>query len=237
MHTQMTTQSRTDWTQALEHEASTLVDEMDAHPTARRLFDGSIDTDSYAHYLVQAYHYVRWTTPLLKDSGERMKRSGHQAALGELFLQKASEERGHERWLLADLKNLGWSTSRVLATGRCAAVNAYVAWNRYTALIGTPTAFLGTAYVLEYLAVHRAPLAVERMIAAGNIPNIHKAVTFLRGHGEADGEHVAELTSLLRSMTDPREQAALLLSARTTRTVYLGLFSRGERSSPALAHP
>lgn len=237
MHTQIGTQSRTDWTQALEHEARTLMDELDTHPTARGLMDGSIDTVSYARYLVQAYHYVRWTTPLLKEAGERMKRSGHQTALGELFLQKASEERGHERWLLADLKNLGWSTSRVMTTGRCPAVNAYVAWNRYTALAGMPTAFLGTAYVLEYLAVYRAPQAVERMIAAGKIPNIHKAVTFLRGHGEADGEHVAELTALLRSMTDPREQAALLLSARTTRTVYLGLFSSPERTGPAIALP
>ena len=32
---------------------------------AQRLIDGSIDADSYAHYLVQTYHYVRWTTPLL----------------------------------------------------------------------------------------------------------------------------------------------------------------------------
>lgn len=44
-------------------------------------------------------------------------------------------------------------------------------------LASIPTAFLGTAYVLEYLA----------------IPNIHKAVTFLRGHGEENGRHVAAL--------------------------------------------
>jgi len=232
MHTQTGTQSRMNWTETLEHEARMLVEDLDAHPGARKLFDGSIDAASYTRYLVQTYHYVRWTTPLLTKSGERMKRSGSHSALGELFLHKAAEERGHERWLLADLKNLGWSASRVAAARRGPAVNAYIAWNRYTALAGIPLAFLGTAYILEYLAVQRATRSAERLVAARNIPHIHKAVTFLRGHGEADGEHVAELTTLLRSMTDPREQAAMLLSARTTRSLYLGLFSSGARKTP-----
>jgi pyrroloquinoline quinone (PQQ) biosynthesis protein C len=231
MHTLTGTHSRMDWMEALEHEARTLVEELEAHPTARRLFDGSIDAAGYTRYLVQAYHYVRWTTPLLMESGERMKRSGSHTALGQLFLHKAAEERGHERWLLSDLKNLGWSAERVTAAGRCPAVNAYISWNRYTTLVGIPLAFLGTAYVLEYLAEKRAPQAVERLLAARNIPNIHKAVTFLRGHGEADGGHVAELTRLLRSMTDPSEQSALLLSARITRSLYLGLFSSDVRKA------
>ena len=233
MHTQTGTQSQLDWTQALEQEAHGLVEELDVHPGAQRLFDGTIDAASYARYLVQTYHYVRWTTPLLTESGERMQRTGSHPALGELFLHKAAEERGHERWLLADLKNLGWSPERVAGAGRCPAVNAYIAWNRYTALAGVPLAFLGTAYVLEYLAVHRASAAVARLLAARTIPHIHKAVTFLRGHGEEDAAHVAELTTLLRSMTDPRDQAAVLLSARTTRSLYLGLFGAEAPPAPA----
>jgi pyrroloquinoline quinone (PQQ) biosynthesis protein C len=162
-----------------------------------------------------------------------MKRLGRQSRLADLLLRKASEERGHERWLLADLKNLGWPARRVEDSERSPAVDAYIAWNRYTALSGVPTAFLGTAYVLEYLSVHRAGRAVERLLAANTIPNIHKAVTFLRGHGAVDGDHVAELRSVLRSVTDREEQSALLLSARTTRVLYTGLFSREEGTSPS----
>ena len=62
-------------------------------PAARRLFEGSIDAEGYAHYLVQTYHYVRWTTPLLAEAGQRMKRLG-APPLAELLLQKATEERG-----------------------------------------------------------------------------------------------------------------------------------------------
>jgi thiaminase len=233
MHTQSETQIQKDWTKALEQEARALVEELDVHPAARRLFEGSIDADSYAHYLVQSYHYVRWTAPLLAEAGHRMNRLGQHLRLAELLLQKASEERGHERWLLADLKNLGWPARRVENAKRSPAVEAYIAWNRYTALSGVPTAFLGTAYVLEYLSAQRAGRTVERLLAADAIPNIRKAVTFLRGHADADVHHVAELASVLRSLTDPREQSVLLLSARTTRALYTGFFSEQEGQHPA----
>ncbi|WNG22642.1 iron-containing redox enzyme family protein [Cystobacter fuscus] len=224
------------WISALEHEARALLEALDAHPAARRLFEGSIDAESYAHYLVQTYHYARWSTPLLAEAGQRMLRLGRHAVLGQLLLQKASEEHGHERWLLADLKNLGWSAERVERTEPSPAVSAYVAWNRFTSRHGRPEAFLGTAYVLEYLSVHRASGAVERLLAAGRIPRIHKAVTFLRAHGSADVGHVEELTSLLSPLTDPEEQSALLLSARTTRVLYLGLFARGMHEDAAHTH-
>ncbi|RKH33768.1 heme oxygenase [Corallococcus praedator] len=214
----------TDWMASLRHEARMLVRELDAKPGARRLFEGRIHQDDYIHYLVQTYQYVRWSTGFLQDSGERMKKEGQHTALADLLIQKAGEESGHERWLLADLKNLGWSAERVESEPACSAVRAYVEWNRFTTLSGVPTAFLGTAYVLEYLSVERAPGAVDRLIADSGIPNIHKAVTFLRGHGNADGDHVAELEAVLSQLTSPEEQAALLLSARTTRALFPSFF-------------
>ena len=225
MHTQMESQARmTDWVDALEQEGRGLVEALDAHPDARRLFDGTIDVEGYVHYLVQTYHYVRWSMPLLVSAGERLKRLGRHPRLAELLLQKAVEERGHERWLLADLRNLGCSEERVEGTARAPAVDAYTGWNFFTSRAGVPTAFLGTAYILEYLSVTRASGAVERLLEVDAIPNIHKAVTFLRSHGAADVEHVAELTSVLRTLTDREEQAAVLLSARTTRALYPGFF-------------
>jgi pyrroloquinoline quinone (PQQ) biosynthesis protein C len=225
MHTQTGTSPPMDWTPALEHEARTLVEALDAHPIAQRLFQGTLDADRYARYLAQTYHYVRWTTPLLASAGERIQRQGSHPALGQLLLQKAREERGHERWLLSDLKNLGWTLEQLERTEPCPAVAAYVAWNRFTTQCGVPTAFFGTAYVLEFIAVQRACAAVERMLEAQRIPNIAKAVTFLRGHGQEDAAHVAELTQALRALTDRAEQEALLQSARVTRALYTGIFS------------
>jgi hypothetical protein len=220
----MYTQEQTEWMDVLAHEAGMLIAELDRHPGARRLFLGTIDLAGYASFLTQTYHYVRWTTPLLRRAGQRMRKLGRYPELASLLLQKADEERGHEKWLLADLRNLGCGTEQVKRTQVCHAVAAYIAWNRFTSEAGSPTAFLGTAYVLEFLAVRRAPMAVESLLAREAIPNIRQALTFLRGHGGMDEERVARLVSALRVLTDPEEQAAVLLSARTTRALYRGLF-------------
>jgi thiaminase len=214
----------TDLITTLENESRELIHQLDAHPQVRQLFEGTLDAQAYTHYLVQTYHYVRWTMPMLALAGRRMTMQGRHPALASLLLHKAKEETGHERWLLADLHNLGWSTEAVERTPRCSAVDAYVAWNRFTAEAGSPIAFLGTAYVLEALSASRAGAAARNLLERGRIPGIRRAVTFLRGHGDADEGHVAELTSLLGALIDREEQEALLLSARTTRALYPGLF-------------
>ncbi|QSQ19082.1 iron-containing redox enzyme family protein [Pyxidicoccus parkwayensis] len=224
MQTQTESQVRMDWVAVLDQEAHALVGALDAHPDARRLFDGTIDTAGYIHYLVQTYHYARWSTPMLADAGKRLKRLGQHPRLADLLLQKAGEERGHERWLLSDLKNLGYAEEQVEAATRTPAVDAYTGWNFFTSRSGVPTAILGTAYVLEYLSQTRASGAVERLLQVDAIPNIHKSVTFLRSHGALDAGHVAEMASVLQSLTDREEQAAVILSARTTRVVYPGIF-------------
>ncbi|HZI11379.1 MAG TPA: iron-containing redox enzyme family protein [Myxococcus sp.] len=222
MHTDVLTE--------LEQESRKLIDWLDAQPRSRRLFEGTLDAQEYAAFLVQTYHYVRWTTPLLALAGTRMRRDGLHPALAGLLLQKSAEEQGHEQWVLADLRALGWDAEVVRRVEPVPAVAAYVAWNRFTADAGSPTAFLGTAYVLESLSVLRAGVAARRLVERGAIPNVHRAVTFLRGHAGADGEHVAELATVLRGLTAPEEQEALVLSARATRALYQGLFSGGPLS-------
>ncbi|NOK04465.1 MULTISPECIES: iron-containing redox enzyme family protein [unclassified Myxococcus] len=224
MNTQVQNPTQVDWVAVLEQEARGLVAALDAQPDARRLFDGTIDTEGYIHYLIQTYHYARWSTPMLAEAGHRLKRQGRHPHLAELLVQKAGEERGHEKWLLSDLTNLGCPEVRVETAARTPAVDAYTGWNFFTSRSGVPTAVLGTAYVLEYLSQTRATGVVERLIAADAIPNIRKSVTFLRSHGALDGDHVAEMEAVLRTLTDPEDQAAVIFSARATRCIYPGIF-------------
>ncbi len=224
MSTRTEAQVGQDWVSVLAREGKALVAALELQPDAKRLFEGTIDTEGYIHYLIQTYHYVRWSAPMLAEAGHRLTRQGRHPRLAGLLVQKAAEERGHERWLLSDLKNLGCPEARVEAAARRPAVDAYTGWNFFTARAGVPTAVLGTAYVLEYLSQTRATGVVERLIAADTLPNIRKSVTFLRSHGALDGDHVAELESVLRTLTDPEDQAAVIFSARITRCIYPGIF-------------
>jgi pyrroloquinoline quinone (PQQ) biosynthesis protein C len=227
VQTQTENPVETRWVAALDAEARGLVAAVDAQPDASRLLDGTLDQEGYIHYLIQTYHYARWSTPLLAEAGHRLKRWGRHLELAELLIQKGEEERGHERWLLADLKNLGCPAEQVEAAARSPAVDAYTGWNFFTSRSGVPTAVLGTSYVLEYLSQTRAGLWAERLRAVAAIPNIHKSVTFLRHHGALDEGHVAEMERILGRLTDPEDQAAILFSARVARTVYPCIFREG----------
>ncbi|GHG90832.1 iron-containing redox enzyme family protein [Comamonas sp. JC664] len=227
MHTQAETHVGTNWLAALDVEARALVAAVDAQPDARRLLEGTLDKAGYIHYLVQTYHYARWSTPILGEAGVRLKRQGRHPELAELLIQKGEEERGHDRWLLTDLKNLGCSEAFVESAAKSPAVEAYTGWNFFTSRSGVPTAALGTAYVLEYLSQTRAGVWAERLKAAGVIPNIHKAVTFLRSHGALDGDHVAEMARIFAGLTEREDQEAILFSARVARSVYPCIFREG----------
>ncbi|RKH50481.1 heme oxygenase [Corallococcus sp. AB049A] len=227
----MQTQTETHWLARLDEEARALVAAVDAQPDGRRLLDGTLDAEGYIHYLVQTYHYARWSTPILAEGGYRLRRLGRHPELAELLVQKGEEEKGHDRWLLSDLKNLGVPEEQVEAAERSPAVDAYTGWNFFTSLAGVPTAVLGTAYALEYLSRTRAGVWAERLKAVAAIPNIHKSVTFLRSHGALDGDHVAEMQRILAPLTDPEDQEAILFSARVARSVYPRIFRESGATS------
>lgn len=227
MHTQTETHVGANWLAALDAEARGLVAAVDAQPDARRLLEGTLDKAGYIHFLVQTYHYARWSTPILADAGVRLRQQGRLPELAALLIQKGEEERGHDRWLLSDLKNLGCSEASVEAAARSPAVEAYTGWNFFTSRAGVTTAALGTAYVLEYLSQTRAGVWAERLREVSTIPNIHKSVTFLRSHGALDGDHVAEMERLFAGLTEPEDQEAILFSARVARCVYPRIFRQG----------
>jgi hypothetical protein len=215
----------------LKAEATSLVRELDSNPVASALFRGTVKSEDYARFLVQTYHYVRWTRSLLLIAVGMLSRERKHNPLGALLIQKAMEEMGHERWALEDLSVLGWPKSRVRRTAPGTAVRAYEAWNRFAIEDCTPFAFLGTAYVLEFLGARRGRATAEKLIAQGRIRRIEEAVSFLRGHGEADVGHLDKLGGALQSHLPAEDQEAVVLSARATRAFYLGLFTELSRHS------
>lgn len=219
----MPTEKR-DWMRPLELEGRELADALDVHPEARRLFYGTLDREGYAHYLVQTYHHVRWSMPLRVATCERLTRLGHLPRLAELLLRRALEESGHEHWLLADLRHLGWPEERVKATEPGPAVAAFTHWNFFTVRTGEPAALAGTEYVLDCVAMARAHKTVEQLLQVGSIPDIYKAVTYLRHQGNTGRKRAAELAGVLRMLTGHEDREAVLLSARMTRAVYPGFF-------------
>ncbi|WP_438007368.1 iron-containing redox enzyme family protein [Sorangium sp. So ce321] len=220
-----------EWITTLDQEVAALLTRLDVDPAAHRLYDGTATAAEYAAFLEQIYHYVRWTRPLCAKAGARLGArctgdpgetgaADGRGILADLLLRKAEEESGHEQWALDDLAALGRDPEAVVRAEPAPATQAYIAWSRYTAEAGAPEAFLGTAYVLEALSVHRAGDVAARLMARARIPGIAGAVRFLQGHADADQGHVRELAELLATIPCPAAREAILLSARVTRTLY-----------------
>lgn len=198
---------------------------MDTHPFSQRLCAGVLSRCEYVAFLVQTYHYVVHTRPLLRHSGERLMRMGKPGP-AQLFLQKAHEENGHEKWILHDLHALGEKRHIVHRIKPVPAVRAYVAWNSYTVADDSPVAFLGAAYVLEALSAARAGAVAKNLVGNTRISNIANAVMFLSGHANADLEHIVVLGRAIEMFADSeRDRAQILLTAEMTRASYMGLYA------------
>jgi pyrroloquinoline quinone (PQQ) biosynthesis protein C len=215
---------------------------LDEHPVGRALIDGTIAKVQYVAYLTQVVHQVRHSAPMLARAAERLEQLGRQR-LAQTFRRKAGEEDGHDDWALRDLAALGVTREAALSTPCGSAVRAYGAWLAYCAECN-PTAVLGLAFTLEWFGCVRAGRAADNLVRRAPIQGIESAVRFLRGHGAADDEHIRAFAEPLSEITDPDEMEAILLSARLTSDLYLGMLASAgaagsgggdERPHPTLA--
>lgn len=199
-----------------------IVQALDRHPIGGKLTAGTIAKPDYIVYLTQVVHQVRGSAPMLKAAGERLARD-RRSEFAELSARKSGEEYGHDGWALDDLGALGVDRELVEAGEPSSAVNLYNAWVRFC-LDHSPISIFGLAYTLEWLGMQRAGVAADRLVANGSIPNISSAVSFLRGHGDADIEHIAVLERALDRIEDPDEANSIVFSAEQTGVAYLGFF-------------
>jgi thiaminase len=200
------------------------VRQLDEHPVAGRLIDGTIQVDSYKHYLAQVVHQVSGSAKMLREAGLRLRRSGAHGPLAKLLLLKSGEEDGHDRWALDDLQSLGVESAAALAIPACPAVRAYRAYTRHLC-DAAPIGVLGVAFVLEWFGYSRATRAANNLVARSEIPGMANAVSFLRKHGDADQQHIRTLGEALRSVRLPQDCHQVLLAAQVVASLYADFFS------------
>ena len=205
------------------------LDGLAKHPDAAQVLAGTADARTLASYYVTAHAAVSHAVEFLRDSARAVSRGGHAPELAALLAAKAGEESGHERWLESDLAAIGFPLGRPHTPEPTAAARAYVDFHRSVIpLCGE--AFLGTAWVLESLAVHCAGVAAKRLCEAGTIPGLSLeracGLRFLLSHAEEDVGHVAALaTALDRHVHGNRARAYVKLCARFTATLYADFFA------------
>lgn len=173
----------------------------------------------YLDFLSQAYHHVKHTFPLLALAAARTKDERYQDALFEYM----KEERGHDKWILDDIRALGGDADKVANGKPDMACEIMVAYAYYSIEWISPYAILGMVHVLEGLSTmlaHTVAGAVRNSLKIeGNA-----GFSYLTSHGALDVEHVAMFKNLLNGIEDPATAGIIIDAARVFYRLYGAIF-------------
>jgi pyrroloquinoline quinone (PQQ) biosynthesis protein C len=209
----------------LQAETATEREALLAVPIIGRALAGDIDREEYVAFLVQAFHHVKHTVPLLMATGARLPDS--KEWLREAVAEYIEEELGHQEWILNDLQACGYNREQVRHSRPALATELMVsyAWDTVTRV--NPVGFFGMVHVLEGTSVNIASLAADQIRTSLGLPK--KAFSYLYSHGALDQDHVLFFETLVNRLKDPADQQAVIHAARVFYHLYADVFRSIDR--------
>lgn len=174
----------------------------------------------YLAFLAQAYHHVKHTFPLLALAAARTNDGRYQAAL----LEYMEEERGHEAWILDDIRAMGGDAEAV-RTGRPApACRIMVAFAYHAIEYVSPYALLGSVHVLEGMSVRLADRLADILKRQFGGSGGDTGFSYLTTHGSLDQDHVAFFRTLVNSFDDPAIEEIIIDHSKMFYRLYGDIF-------------
>ena len=192
-----------------------------AAPLIRRcLGNAEFSLRDYIAFLIEAFHHVSHTVPLLMAVGSRLPREKEtfRTAIAEYI----EEELGHQEWILNDLAACGADAQAVRHGEPNAATELMVAYAYDTVMRRNPMGFFGMVFVLEGTSISLASQAADIIQERLGLPN--KAFSYLRSHGSLDKEHMVFFENLMNTVDDAGDRAAIVHAARRFFHLYGDIF-------------
>lgn len=200
-------------------------------PIILRALEGGINLDEYSAFLVQAYHHVKHTVPLLMATGSRI--AARQEWLRDAVAGYIEEELGHQEWILNDIQACGADRDRARESQPSMATELMIAYAYDTVQRINPLGFFGMVLVLEGTSVALAGRAADIIQHALDLPD--DAFSYLRSHGSLDQEHIRFFEELMNRITDQDDQKSIIHAANMFYRLYAGIFRTLDRQQPLAA--
>jgi pyrroloquinoline quinone (PQQ) biosynthesis protein C len=188
-------------------------------PLVRNALRNGASRSLYLDFLTEAYHHVKHTFSLLALAASRTTDERYQDALFEYM----DEERGHEKWILDDIRILGGDPDAVRNGQAGPACRIMVGYAYYAIEHVSPYAFLGSVHVLEGISVLLADQLADVMKQSLGMES-DAGFTYLRTHGSLDTEHVAFFQKLVDGFYDRDVQRIIIDNATIFYRLYGALF-------------
>jgi pyrroloquinoline quinone (PQQ) biosynthesis protein C len=173
---------------------------LQATSVVRSALAGSVDPTTYARYLTNAFHYAGHSPKVMAIAAARCMDAHPE--LAAYLLHHADEERGHDAWALADLRDLGVAESATRASAPVPSCSALIGYVHYVAGVANPVGLFGWMYVLEAVGEDLGTVLGDRLKAAVPGDLRHR---FVAGHGVADVGHTHEIAEQIQ--THVRDEA------------------------------
>ncbi|MEH6590670.1 MAG: iron-containing redox enzyme family protein [Halioglobus sp.] len=177
---------------------------------------GRMSREQYVAFLVQAYHHVKHTTPLLMAAGSRLPTE--KEWLRNALAEYVEEELGHQEWVLNDIAACGYDPELVRHGAPNRETELMVAYAYHVIDRVNPVGFFGMVHVLEGTSVKVADQAAASISSSTGLPD--KAFSYLRSHGALDIEHVKFFENLMNSIVDEADQQLIVHCARNFYHLY-----------------
>ncbi len=192
-----------------------------ATPLIRSVLRDGASPDLYLAFLEQAYHHVRHTCPLLALAASRLGPDDDRYR--DALIAYMDEEKGHDEWILDDIRQLGGDAASVRGGQPGLACKAMIGWAYYAVERISPYCLLGMVHVLEGMSVRLAHAAAERL-AAGFGRDLGDGFRYLTSHGALDVEHVAFYRRLVDGLP-AAAQPYIVEAAKDFYRLYGGIFA------------
>jgi pyrroloquinoline quinone (PQQ) biosynthesis protein C len=190
-----------------------------AIPIVREAVRSGATRALYRDFLTQAYHHVKHTFPLLAVAASRTPDERYQDALFEYM----REERGHEKWILDDIRAMGGEADAIRDGEGGAACRIMVGYSYYAIEHVSPYALLGSVHVLEGMSVLLADRLADALQDSLAIKG-DAGFSYLRSHGSLDKSHVDFFHTLVDGIHDEATQRIVIDSARVFYRLYGDIF-------------
>lgn len=189
-------------------------------PIISRCLQGQIGVDDYVAFLVQAYHHVKHTVPLMMAVGSRLPddKEWMRSAVAEYI----EEEIGHQEWILNDIQNCGYDKEEVRSGKPSPATELMVAYAYDMAQRVNPMGFFGMVHVLEGTSIKLADQVADAVKNTLGLPQ--NAFSYLYSHGSLDQDHVAFFEGLMNKIEDRQDQAIIIHACRMFYRLYGDIF-------------
>jgi pyrroloquinoline quinone (PQQ) biosynthesis protein C len=181
---------------------------------------GQISRATYIAFLVQAYHHVKHTVPLLMACGSRLPME--KEWLREAMASYIDEETGHQEWILNDIRACGADPELHRYGTPHPETELMVSYAYDSINRGNPVSLLGMVFVLEGTSVRLATQAATAIRTTLGLPET--AFSYLASHGSLDINHMGFFESLVNRLDDADDQRAIIHMANMMYRLYGDVF-------------